>query len=357
LIGGQSCVVFGAINFDSLEGLQFSFSYDPTLLNPIGGNEPANIATSDLMGIQVSDLQCDPITGQCRFVWFRGPENVSENGELFRVCFDLIGDPGQCAEISLNGNGLEGGIELIKSDGSTSVPKITNCCIPINTNNLTIVSGYCEPTSNVAEDGNLHFYATGAPGPFTYTIFLTPPGTSINSGMCNDGEEISLSNLRSGTYSINVVAANGASTSKNIILTDNLPIVFDLVPQDPSCFYINNGTLSVSNIDGGLPPYKISWSNNVFQTNTLSELYNGIYSVEIEDGNGCRVSKFDTLHVDTLKITGLAIDSALCKGVKDGRISLSFSGGTPYANGYQLYLRLPGDAFVKQVGIVPNYEN
>lgn len=355
-VGTQACIIYKVKNFVDVEGLQFNVSYNPNELTPVNPTFPADVSFSALPNLFPGDMSCIGSTGLCGLVWFNGPESMPDDSELFRMCFNLIGEPGQCAEVTMHGNNVDGGIDVITTTGS-NIPIVVNCCIPITTSQLTIVSGYCEPTSSTNTDGTIHFYPTGGGQPYSYTVFLPGGGTLTDTNIL-DGQEVIIPGLGSGMYSISITDNSGASVIKNITLTDNLAITFDIKGKNPSCSYLDNGYAVISNIQGGILPYEISWSNFTYNTDSIPDLVNGTYSVTVEDRNGCEVSNSVTLNLDTLSVSAVVLDSAECKGSATGQIRITASGGSPFNDGYSLYLKKPQDNFIIPItGHILDYTN
>ena len=99
--------------------------------------------------------------------------------------------------------------------------------------------------------------------------------------------------LAPGSYEIEVVGVNGCigTTSIDIAKPTELNILVDAKPVD-DCD-INNGTLTISMVSGGLAPYKIKFKDSTTTYNapkTWTGLAAGNYTIEVEDANGCKAA-------------------------------------------------------------------
>ncbi|RMG77260.1 MAG: hypothetical protein D6714_20055, partial [Bacteroidetes bacterium] len=95
------------------------------------------------------------------------------------------------------------------------------------------------------------------------------------------------------------------------------------------CFGANNGTATV-NPSGGVPPYDILWSNGD-QTETVSGLVAGDYTVTVTDANGCEAIQGVTINEQLELSLELSQMPASCHNGNDGtaQIDLILYGLTP----------------------------
>lgn len=90
-----------------------------------------------------------------------------------------------------------------------------------------------------------------------------------------------------------------------------------------------NGTdgsvlLSVS---GGTSPYNYAWSNSI-QTQQLTDVAAGTYSVTVTDANGCIATASSEVTEPALLTATATASNATCNGGSNGSIDLTVSGGT-----------------------------
>lgn len=112
-------------------------------------------------------------------------------------------------------------------------------------------------------------------------------------------------------------------------------VAYSLQVVNPQC--TNNGFLQVIPADTS-SSYTYSWSTGS-SSPAIAGLGQGLYTVTISDSSGCTVS--DSVFLTSISGPVLQIsisDSISCFGASDGKLSASFSGGTPpyqfaWANG------------------------
>ncbi len=342
VVNNNKCFKFTASEVDELEAIQFTVTYDPTVLKLVGA---PIVNTSCLTNLVVGDFNFST-PGVISILWQNDGKNISNNCELFTLCFDFIGLPGECSDVSINSLFTE--IEATSSLGPVKVTT-TACKACVLPNQRTTVAKFCNPSAKTEKDGTICFYGIGGTGPYNYSIKSNTTGSIIpnGTGTCNDKEEICISGLGEDTYIITIVDVGGiVFTPKNVIMIDaGTNPKFDIAFKKPSCFNKNNGTIKLSNFNVASLNYKIEWSNGVFNLDSLDYLMPGIYKASVIDENGCKVTKTADLRVDTLKLDYQIIAKGKCLGSKDAEIKITASGGTPYPDGsYDFY---KGTGFVK----------
>ena len=211
---------------------------------------------------------------------------------------------------------------------SIQVTDVHNC---IASTNLTIqqpslLNGNFSNISNFnganiscfnGNSGSATIIGTGGVGPYSY--------------LWNNGSTLSNpTNLIAGNNIVTITDANLCVTTDTIILTQPTEIQLFETHQNISCFGGSNGTINLG-VSGGTAPYTYSWSNNTNSQN-LTNLSIGTYTVVVTDTNGCSKSLSVTLTQPTapLSSSDTHID-ILCKSFSTGVIDLTINGGTtPY---------------------------
>ncbi len=136
----------------------------------------------------------------------------------------------------------------------------------------TIVDVSCAGAAN----GSVTVSLTGGTAPFTYA-------------WSNGGTTATISNLEGGTYTVNVLDANGCDFSANAAVAEPAPYsAWDVQTTNPLCPNDATGSATAS-ITGGTQPYTFLWSNGAVG-NTLSNVPTGTYTVQVTDHNGCQSS-------------------------------------------------------------------
>jgi gliding motility-associated-like protein len=154
-------------------------------------------------------------------------------------------------------------------------------------------------------------------GVFDYIYNWTGP-----NGFTSNSQNIS--NLFSGTYTIEVKDELGCTEIKDIILTQPTAIEIDYTKIDVACYGAADGSIDVT-VNGGEPPYQISWSNlgNGFSQSNLSA---GDYIVTIIDKNQCEADVTITIEQPIFFIAPV-VNPISCNDANDASIDLNLTGG------------------------------
>jgi len=172
------------------------------------------------------------------------------------------------------------------------------------------------------------------------TIDITPQGGNgpYTFSWSNGATTEDLQNLAQGTYSVTITDTKGCiktATYPVLNLVGNCIPNCDLALQnstlnDETCGN-NNGSISLSVYTTHFP-YTVSWSNGATATN-ITGLAAGVYSVTIDDAEGCQILQTYTVINQT---NGFAISSTSSAnencGNNNGSLNITMTGGTqPYS--------------------------
>jgi gliding motility-associated-like protein len=329
--GSTVCVDFRIEGCTNIESLDMIISYNPNIIELI---KPIDLSTSqwpeimqttftvyeDFPGVQYG-------RGNVRFLFFEGdPVTLPDGALIFSLCFRIIGEPGQITPIFINAGKVEP--ELVQTSLLDPLKTVTNQLewmngsVKVKANSVTAYATSCGTSSPTATDGSITLIPTGGTGPYSYTINNGVPVTGIA-----DGQEILLTNLPKGTYTIVVTDALGMpSPPRVIIIEETIRMQYNVAVKDPTCFHtqVQNGEIDINITDGGaFTPdlYKFAWSNFEYDVDSIARLASGQYSVTITDPAGCAVR--DTFNIAATPITyEVDIKNATCIGKKDGTITI-----------------------------------
>ncbi len=169
-------------------------------------------------------------------------------------------------------------------------------------------------------DGSIDLTTSGGVG--NYTFEWSGP-----NGYANTIEDID--ELCPGDYYVTVTDGNGCTATLSETITEPSEITSSATITDALCNGSCDGSIDLS-VSGGTSPYTYEW-DTTDDTEDISDLCTGTYSVTITDDNGCESSASFTVGEPSEISISATINDALCYGSCDGSIDLSVSGGTsPY---------------------------
>ncbi len=163
-----------------------------------------------------------------------------------------------------------------------------------------------------------------------------PPYTFVWEGLNNDisgtgvlrteGEEVALTDLAAGDYSITI--SDNISANAVIIGTIRQPdeLALNILEnRAASCFGFCDGTLEIQ-MQGGTLPYSYDFPRGDFDLIRFSDLCAGDFFLTVTDGNNCQ-SVFNTPIEEPEEFIATAdIQEVACFGGMDGAISVSTNG-------------------------------
>jgi gliding motility-associated-like protein len=144
------------------------------------------------------------------------------------------------------------------------------------------------------------------------------------------------SNLPAGTYGVTITDALGCNASTSVIITEPNDIVYIPTSTDPSCYNYCDGIISIA-VAGGTTPYTYSWFDALIapigiNSNSVSSLCDGSYSLVLSDANGCTENINYTI-TEPVQITGVTVsDNVTCNGACNGNSDMNVATGfAPYS--------------------------
>jgi gliding motility-associated-like protein len=153
---------------------------------------------------------------------------------------------------------------------------------------------------------------------------------TYNFNWSNGSTTRNVTGLAAGTYQVTITDANGCTITNNGTVNEPTQIVSSNIPTAALCFGASNGAINLT-VNGGTPAYDFVWSNNEFSQN-ISGLAAGIYTVTIEDANGCSITNTATVTEPTLLVATNNTVDILCNSASTGSVSLTVNGGTTNYN-------------------------
>ncbi len=136
-----------------------------------------------------------------------------------------------------------------------------------------------------------------------------------------------IADLAAGTYTGTVTDGNGCVGIISNEVFEPSELEMTLFPADADCNGASTGSIG-SGISGGTPGYTFIWSNGA-DTETLTDIPAGAYTVTATDANGCtRIESAGIGEPDAIN-AGTTTTEAGCAGATNGSVQLTVDGGTP----------------------------
>lgn len=170
---------------------------------------------------------------------------------------------------------------------------------------------------NGLSDGVISVEVLGGTFPYTYALNTTPTENDINS---------SFTGLEAGTYTVNIIDANGcefvASAAETIV--EPTALSASATASDVNCFGDESGEIDVD-ANGGTGAYSYSLNGGpVSSANPITGLAAGTYDLTVFDANQC-----------SAVVNGLTIDqpasSVSINGLSANPIDEDAGGSSPYS--------------------------
>jgi len=211
-------------------------------------------------------------------------------------------------------------VEVIDAIGCPKNQTLNIAAITCNTVSLQL--SRTNETNYQANDGTAQAIVNGGQTPYTYNW--------SNGAIANELDE-----LAPGTYTVEITDVAGCTLSKSIdidAITCNAFAV-EVSQQPESCFGESDGSLNITNMNGGTAPYSINWSNGKTGI-TNNNLTQGNYTLNLTDAKGCPFVQDYMVSGSSAISTTQNITPASDFIQYDGSIDLTVLGGAPP---YQFY--------------------
>ena len=180
---------------------------------------------------------------------------------------------------------------------------------------LTATTTQNNVSCNGGSNATASITVTGGTG--TYTYAWSPSG----------GTAATASGLTSGAYSVTATDANGCTITKNVTISQPVPLAATTSQNNVSCNGGSNGSATVT-VTGGTGTYTYSWSPSGGTAATASGLTSGAYSVTATDANGCTITKNFTISQPAPLTATTTQNNVSCNGGSNGSATVTVTGGT-----------------------------
>jgi gliding motility-associated-like protein len=212
-------------------------------------------------------------------------------------------------QYNFNGQGFTASNSFLNQNGGTVSIEIrdANACVFIApnvvlTNSAPIVdlaSVITEPSCGQSNGAISLGNVSGGTAAFEY---------NFNNG--GFGNTMNFQNLPIGNYSVVVRDALGCTFSTNYTLIGSTPpVAAQIDALNANCGNMD-GSISISNIVGGLAPYQVSLNGSPFNQNlSITNLGAGFYSIIIEDANACQYATQATITSSSNPLANFLVDN------------------------------------------------
>jgi hypothetical protein len=154
---------------------------------------------------------------------------------------------------------------------------------------LTLEAGVLGVLCQGGNSGEVELNGLGGEGEYSYSF---------------NGSEFSVDSLYTdltvGDYDASVMDSNGCSLDMVVSVSEPEALSITLESLENSTTDLNNGSIDIS-VVGGVPDYVFVWVNEngdvTGDTEDLSDLPGGVYTVTVTDDNGC-VASYPGIEVD-----------------------------------------------------------
>ena len=303
----------------------------------------------------ISSMATDTIYdfgGGSAFVYVYGTNGISYAGNFYSDLpfkIDLNTTINTCpnpsfAEVTVTGSSGPFTYEWYKNVNGNQILAGTSNPLPITTGEYGVVvtdnAGCYVSTLNNKQDSNA-LYVT-VPVGFSYDIAKTEANctdgtasvTNISAGSSpftfqwsNGATTQNIQNLSAGNYQLTITDGDGCSAVEyEIYINQSIAIEVPATPSPAQCS--NNDGSAIAFGSGGTPPYTYKWSNGA-NTQSITNLSGGYYSVEATDANGCKGTGYAYIGINSPVFVSILSSKPSSCTAPTGSAELSISGGTP----------------------------
>ena len=268
---------------------------------------------------EVTDVDC--------FGEATGAIDIRASGGVPPYSFNWTGPGGYTGSTADISNLKAGDYSLTLTDAGGCVMVFNNLASVSTNTAISATFNITNITCKGQGDGAIQSNISGGTPPYTYS-WVGPFGFS--------SPDKDISGLRAGVYLLTVTdALDCKQLMSPQFLTEPPPITATATRMNVDCYGAGNGSINLS-ASGGVAPYLFAWTGpNGFTADTedLSGLEPGAYSVAITDAAGCTIP-FPSIAtiLEPSEISAIpVIRDISCAGSNDGSIDISVSGGVqPY---------------------------
>lgn len=165
-------------------------------------------------------------------------------------------------------------------------------------------------------NGAIDLTATGGTAPYTF---------NWGGGITSEDRTA----LTAGSYNVTITDGNSCPGSFTINVTQPAILSSSKVITHANCYGSSNAAINIT-VTGGTSPYNYFW-NSTFETEDLTGISAGTYSVQISDSHGCPLNDTAIVTQPSEIVSSTVVSHVDCFGNATGAINIVPSGGVgPY---------------------------
>jgi gliding motility-associated-like protein len=184
--------------------------------------------------------------------------------------------------------------------------------VTITFKEITVSAVIVEPLCYGGNNGEITVFALDGESPVSFQW----------DAAANNQTTAHISNLSVGNYSVLITDALGCSKDTTFSLNEPNPFSFTTNIVNTDCEG-SNGEIEIIGITGGSPPYFYDWGSGLVTTNSIDNLSEGQYSIQISDALGCDSIINATVATDVIDVN----DETICFGEM---VTLNATGASDY---------------------------
>jgi gliding motility-associated-like protein len=347
--GSTGCVDVRVRNFTDVQSLQLFFYWNRDVISFLSISSPG---LPDFNPAASTNLLGDSLLLISYFNAFLAGVSIPYDEVLFTLCFEAIGQPGECTFIDLKdgpaGLRLEAIISLNggSDDAQIGISSLNGCVCIRESGDLQVNLTPTPPTCANLNNGQLRIEVSGGIEPYDYQwAHATNPALQGSGVLAFNPSSVLLPNLPPGIYSVTVTdndtPPNQVVRQVQIVSPPPIQILFD--GFNPTCHNdVDGGVLA--NVLGGTGTYTYAWSTGLSgpDEDVLSDVPNGTYALTITDQNGCTAVEDIVLQTTPIVINEQSKTNISCGGPgNNGSVTVLATGGTINPGSGYIYTWLP----------------
>lgn len=182
---------------------------------------------------------------------------------------------------------------------------------------IVVTTTISNPKCNAVCNGSVATTVTGGNPNYSYNWIPAGGPVPNPTGLC------------AGNYTVIVTDDSLCTGQALVVLTDPAILLANTSFTNPSCNASCNGVVTANPI-GGTAPFSYSWANPVVNSQTVSNLCSGVYTLTLSDANTCQAVQTVTLTDPPVITINPSLAPATCS-VSNGSINAVASNGVaPY---------------------------